>query len=181
MRWYHSNNSDSLRSTIETLKKDRLKSTALIGEKGFAMCSAAGYANKPPNQLDIDMVQVMEWELEAYLASLSSQEKLAREYFEKAVALDETLNYSFGPPLILKPVHEAYGEWLLSQNNPEDALAIFEKALKRQPRRLLSLKGQQKAATLMKNEAILKKTEAELATSLAIQKREPILFEQLGS
>ena len=175
MKFYHQNAKDSLKQIIANMIEDRLKSKAMVGDKGFAMCSSAGYANKPPNQMDIDMVHVMEMELTAHLASLNGDFEKAEELYEKAVALDETLNYSFGPPTILKPVLEAYGEWLFAQKKYEDALMIFEKSLKRHPRRLLSLQGKKKAAMALKNEAATAAAEKELAVSLAEKKRGEVL------
>ena len=175
MKFYHQNAIDSLQKIIAIMQKDRLQSKALVGEKGFAMCSAGGFANKPPNQLDIDMVEVMEMELEAYLATSNGDFVAAKDWFEKAITLDEGLNYSFGPPTILKPVQEAYGEWLLAQNQPAAALMIFEKSLKRHPRRLLSLQGKKQAAELLKKEAIVAEVEKELEISLAKKERGLVL------
>lgn len=175
MKSYQNKNEEALSKTIKAMEIDRNKSMLELGDKEFAMCSAGGYANKPANQLDIDMVHVMEMELKAYRASLRGEHDKAMEWFEKASQLDESLKYSFGPPVILKPVHEAYGEWLLEQNKPKVALAIFEKSLKRHPRRLLSLKGQKKAAELLKNAAVLAEVEKEIELSTSNKKRINIL------
>lgn len=175
MKFYHQNEADSLRKVIAAIQKDRLKSKAMVGEKGFAMCSAGGYANKPPNQLDIDMVEVMEMELSAYLAAMKGDFATTNDWFEKATALDEDLNYSFGPPTILKPVHEAYGEWLLTQKQPEAALVIFEQSLERHPRRLLSLQGKKQAAALLNKDVIVKEVEEEIAVSLEKKGRGVVL------
>jgi len=157
------------------MKEDRRTTKNLVSDQGFAMCSAAGFANKPPTQLDVDMAYVMEMELAAFAETLNGNTEKAIELFEKATQLDETLNYSYGPPLILKPVHEAYGEWLLDQNQPDKALVIFEKALERYPRRLLSLQGKKEAATKLKNKDILAKVEKELERSLSREERIEIL------
>lgn len=172
---YHQKDAAKLKGIVKKMEQRRKKAQNIVGDSGFAMCSAGGYASKPPNQLEINMAQVMEMELQAYLATLNGDLKIAQEWFEKGTILDEKLSYSFGPPSILKPVHEAYGEWLLDHNQPETALAIFEKALERQPRRLLSLEGKKKAAELLKKEAILTEVRKELAISLAEKERSPIL------
>ena len=172
---YHQKDAIKLKEIIKTMTTTRKKASNIIGDKGFAMCSAGGFANKPPNQLDIDMIQVMEMELAAYLATLNGDNKLAAKIFKKASALDETLNYSFGPPTILKPIHEAYGEWLLANNQAEAALAIFEKSLKRHPRRLLSIQGKKKAASQLKKESIIAEASEELKVSMAKKDRAAIL------
>ncbi len=175
MRSYHEKNEEQLTKVIKAMEIDRNKAMLELGDKQFAMCSSGGYANKPANQLDIDMVSVMEMELKAFRASLQGENEKAVEWFDKASELDEGLKYSFGPPVILKPVHEAYGEWLLEQNKPEAALAIFEKSLKRHPRRLLSLKGQSAAAAKLNNSNIVANTKQELELITSSKKREAIL------
>ena len=95
MKAYHQNAPEALTAIIKELKKKRLKAQNIVGEGGFAMCSAAGLANKPPNQLDIDMVHIMEMELRAYLSDLKDDKASAKDWFEKASSMDETLNYSY--------------------------------------------------------------------------------------
>ncbi len=166
MKAYHQQAKKDLPKIIKEVEESRLKAQNIVGEEGFAMCSAAGLANKPPNQLDIDMVHIMEMELRGYLADLNKEHKEANNWFEKASDLDETLNYSFGPPTILKPAHEAYAEWLLQNKETEAALAMFDKSLKRHPRRLLSLKGKKQAAALLGKTDVVKSVEKEITTSL---------------
>ena len=175
MKAYKNGDASALASIIKEMKKNRVHTQYMIGEKGFAMCSAGGFANKPPNQLDIDMVHIMELELTACAAILAKDNAAAKAAYEQATALDETLNYSFGPPTIFKPVHEAYGEWLLETGQMSEALAIFEKSLKRHPRRLLSLQGLKTAAKSVGDKEVLKRVEEQLAISLAVQEREEIL------
>lgn len=175
MKAYTQKDKARLKSIINTRKQSRLRAMNVLSTEGPPMCSAGGFANKPPNQLDVDMAHIMEMELEAYLATLSNDRKKASDWFEKATVLEESLSYAYGPPAILKPIHEAYGEWLLAQNQAEKALAIFEKALERQPRRLRSLQGKMKAAALLQKAAILKDVEEELAVSLANKERQNIL------
>ncbi len=164
-----------LKSIIKDLKTARQTAALSVGESGFAMCSSAGRANRPPSQLDVDMAKVMELELMAYAASLNQDFTTAAKHFESAAQLDEGLSYSYGPPVILKPVHEAYGEFLLLTNQPEKAVAVFEKALKRNPRRLRSLLGLQTAADRAGEKDLMAKAEADLSLSLEKRERGEIL------
>ena len=175
MKAYTQKDKAELKSIIKTKKQRRLRAMNVLSTEGAPMCSAGGFANKPPNQLDVDMAHIMEMELQAYLATLSNDKQAATEWFEKAIKLEETLNYSYGPPVILKPIHEAYGEWLLDQEQAEKALTIFEKALERQPRRLRSLQGKMKAAEILQKNATLVEVKEELAISLANKERQTIL------
>lgn len=175
MKFYHQKNADSLAQVIAVMETERKSAAELVEAAGFAMCSAAGFANKPPNELDINMVNVMEMELRAFLATLQNDKKQATDWFAQAMALDESLNYSYGPPMILKPVHEAYGEWLLAQGDPVLALDIFTKALERQPRRLRSLQGKQQAAKQLQQNDLVAEIGLELEKNLAELARGEIL------
>jgi len=172
---YEQKDMEKLTEVVAEMTERRKKAQNLVGDTGFAMCSAGGYASKPPNQLEIDMATVMEMELEAYLATLKGDVEGAKAWFEKGTALDEKLNYSFGPPSILKPVQEAYAEWLLDNNKAAEALVVFDKSLTRHPRRLRSLEGKKKAAVLLKKEAVVASVLEELTISLADRERGEIL------
>ena len=58
-----------------------------------------------------------------------------------AVALEETLPVSFGPPTIDKPTHELLAEFLLRHGRAPEARAEFTKALARTPGRRLAEQG----------------------------------------
>ncbi|MEO8633849.1 MAG: hypothetical protein ABI587_01095 [Gemmatimonadales bacterium] len=73
---------------------------------------------------------------------------------EKAIAmLDslgkvvETLPVDFGPPDLVKPVHELLGAWLLAAGRAREAEQAFTRALELAPGRLRSLQGLVAAAT----------------------------------
>lgn len=172
---YHRKDIKALSNIIEKVSEDRSKSELLVGEKGFAMCSAGGYANKPPSLLDINMTRVMELELLAVHADLSENVEKADDYFRRATELDEQLSYSYGPPDILKPVHEAYGEWLLKEGKWNEAGTMFEKSLKRNPRRLLSFEGLRNAAEQLNNSKQLATVDHELQLSTQSIEWEEIL------
>jgi tetratricopeptide (TPR) repeat protein len=98
-------------------------------------------------QLDIDQLHVMEMELEGLKAWKQNDLLTAEKWFkEEATALEERISYFYGPPSIVKPSHELYGEFLLSINRPDDGRKAFNAALQRAPKRVLSLKGKMQAA-----------------------------------
>ena len=66
---------------------------------------------------------------------------------KSAAALEDGLNYEFGPPDVVKPAHELLGEMLLEAGRPADARKEFEAALARYPGRALSLLGLARAAS----------------------------------
>ncbi len=175
MKLYHQDQQDELKDLIDAMAKKRHIAKLAVGEKGFSMCSSGGFADKPPSQLDIDIAHVMEMELRAYLADLKGEKEGAMKWFTAGVELDESLNYAFGPPRILKPVHEAYGEWLLANGKAAEALVVFDKSLQRHPRRLLSLQGKKRAAEAVGNQTAINTAKKELEQSLTLNDRDPIL------
>ena len=92
-------------------------------------------------------------ELNAMHALLKKNMAQAGQFLKRAVEMESKVSYAFGPPTIVKPSFELYGEWLLENNQPKAALEQFELSLKAAPNRLLSVKGKQKAEKLLKENA----------------------------
>ena len=90
------------------------------------------------------------------LAMLSADQTQAEACLKKSIELQETAGYSYGPPSIVKPAHEFYGEWLLENNRAEEAIRMFDKALAFAPNRLLAENGKQKAEKLAGQMACIK-------------------------
>ena len=68
------------------------------------------------------------------------------ERLNQATALEETLPPPSGPPDLIKPTHELYGEVLLFIDRPKEAQQQFERALLWHPNRARSLLGLGRAA-----------------------------------
>ncbi len=159
MKAYYQKNFDSLQSTIANLEKERLKVVIQLENKGIALCSGVGWESQKANQLDVDQANVLEMELRSLLATAEGNPAKAEDWLKKATELEGKISYSYGPPPIVKPSFELYGEWLLENSRPQDALAQFDYSLKRAPRRLLSLQGKLEAAKALQNEALQLETE----------------------
>ena len=71
---------------------------------------------------------------------------------KQATEVEDNVSYSYGPPEVVKPSYELYGEWLLEQDRPEDALRQFERALERGPLRVRALRGKLGAARALGKE-----------------------------
>ncbi len=175
LKAFHKKDQSLLNKIIDGINDKRTKAELLVGEAGFSMCGSGGYADRIPTQLDIDMIRVMELELLAYRSSLQGEKAQATDYFRSAAELDDRLSYSFGPPDIFKPAHEAFGDWMLQNQNHKEALSIYKKALERNPRRLRALKGMKIAAEKLSFESDLAKVMGEIETSLSEKKRDQIL------
>ncbi len=63
----------------------------------------------------------------------------------KSTTSSQLGDYSYGPPDIVKPSNELYGEWLLEVNRPQEAIAQYDLSLKAAPKRVLSVKGKENA------------------------------------
>ncbi len=96
--------------------------------------------------------EIFELEIAALSASMKKDHAKAIELMQKATALEESLTPPYGPPGLIKPSHELFGEILLRAGKPADAAAQFKVALLRQPNRARSLLGAARAAAQTGNQ-----------------------------
>ncbi|GJL56106.1 MAG: hypothetical protein NPIRA02_32380 [Nitrospirales bacterium] len=80
-------------------------------------------------------------ELEGMILFQESNTQKALTVLREAAALEDSLPYDYGPPIPIKPTHELLGEIYTELDQPQKAKEEFEQALKRAPKRRLSLKG----------------------------------------
>ncbi len=90
--------------------------------------------------------EIMEFEVSALTSAGRGKSDDAIETLKKAVALEESLSPPSGPPDVIKPSHELFGEILLRVGRPKEAARQFARALERQPNRARSLLGAARAA-----------------------------------
>jgi len=84
---------------------------------------------------------VMAKELEGLLLLHQGENQKALQILQEATEMENRLPYAYGPPFPIKPAHELLGEILLELDQKIKAKREFELALKRAPRRALSLEG----------------------------------------
>ena len=106
--------------------------------------ASSGYDNV--SEEDLQAVEVMKTSLLAAIELDRGNEKEALALVSQAAVIEDSMPLEYGPPTIVKPSHELYSEMLLELNRPDEAIAQFEKALKRAPRRTLSLIGLARAS-----------------------------------
>lgn len=140
---FKKNDETAMAATIQKLAGERLIDLERVSNKGTAICGSINSAI--PNLLDVQYAEVMEMELKALEAWLKKDLNGTEYWFKKATALENSISYSYGPPAVVKPSNELYGEWLLEVNRPKEALVQFDLSLKTAPKRILSLKGKEKA------------------------------------
>ncbi len=85
-------------------------------------------------------------EVEAVNAAAKKDYPAAIELMKKATGLEEQGGAPSGPPSLIKPSHELFGEILLRAGQPKEAAEKFQIALLRQPNRARSLLGLARAA-----------------------------------
>jgi tetratricopeptide (TPR) repeat protein len=108
------------------------------------------YSTKPVEkhtgfEQELLLAEVLEWELQSLRALKTNKLEEAEDFIKKAVELEDKTSYEPGPPVVLKPAHEIYGEIFLAMNNSTKAIEQFDLSLKRAPGRSLSLLGKYKA------------------------------------
>ena len=160
MAAYQSQHPDGVQNAITAIEDAIEKEAVRVQNQSIATCSAI--TREVPSQLDLDYAQVMALELKALRAMQQNNTSEVERWLQEAIALDESVSYSYGPPLIVKPTRELYGEWLLEAGQPEKALTQFEKGLERAPKRVRLLKGQLTAAQAAGNDAVAKEVERTL-------------------
>ncbi len=87
------------------------------------------------------IAEVLEKELKSLILVHEGYVDQAADLLSQTAELEEGMSFEFGPPAIPKPSHELLGEVLIQAGRYREAVAAFEKALSRAPRRSLSLRG----------------------------------------
>jgi len=90
--------------------------------------------------------EIKELEVSAATAAYKQNFTEAIDMMKRATGLEEEMSPPSGPPSLIKPSHELFGEILLSANRPKEAAVQFAIALQRQPNRARSLLGSARAA-----------------------------------
>ena len=149
MNAFYKKDADALHTVITQLTGNRLIDEERVTSNGNGLCGSVNSAI--PNKLDVQQAEVMELELKAMQEWLKKDAAAADKLFKQAVDLEKNISYAYGPPSIVKPSFELYGEWLLAMNKPKEALQQFEQSLETAPGRILSMQGKDKAMKLLKN------------------------------
>jgi tetratricopeptide (TPR) repeat protein len=98
------------------------------------------------NEAPTGLSGIRELEVAAVNASMKKDFDKAIELMKQATAQEEQQSPPSGPPSLIKPTHELFGEILLRAGKPVEAAAQFQTALLRQPNRARSLLGAARAA-----------------------------------
>ncbi len=105
------------------------------------------------NKGNWSMLTIREFEISALSASMKKDHDKAISLMKQATALEEQMSPPYGPPNLIKPTHELFGEILLRAGKPAEAAEQFKVALLRQPNRARSLLGAARAAAQTGNQS----------------------------
>ncbi len=130
------------------------------------LCHQTG-AYTDVSKSDLVVVEVMRDSLRALVELAADRKDRALELLAAATAAEDALPVDFGPPAIVKPSHELYGDVLLKLGRAAEARAEFEKALARAPRRSLALAGLARAASAVADGVALSASCAEIGRNYA--------------
>lgn len=112
------------------------------------------------------VIEVLTWSLQSQIALAAGREREARDLLTRATAAEASMPLEYGPPAIVKPSHELFGETLLQIGEPEAAAMQLTTALERAPRRRAALWGQAQAAAALGEATVVEASCAELARIL---------------
>jgi tetratricopeptide (TPR) repeat protein len=105
------------------------------------------------SDVNYDATGIRGFEIAALSASIKGDHAKAMELMKKATALEEESRPPYGPPILIKPTHELFGEILLRAGKPGEAAEQFKVSLLRQPNRARSLLGAARAAAQSGNQS----------------------------
>ncbi len=150
---YYKNDADSMVKVIQQLAGERLTEETKVSGTGMQVCG--NISRSVPTRNDLQKTEVIELELKAMGAWLKKDMNATEKFLKQATELETGSTYAYGPPSIVKPSFEMYGEWLLEVNKPAEALRQFELSLKTAPNKLLSVKGKEEAEKRLKSNAAI--------------------------
>ena len=120
----------------------------------LARLAEAAHILDATDSLAYQKVAVMDLELRALLRRMDGATDAALGLLGEATTLEDRLPRDFGPPEIVKPSHELFGEVLMELNRPADAQREFSRALDLAPGRARSLIGLVRAAAAAGDRAV---------------------------
>jgi tetratricopeptide (TPR) repeat protein len=133
-------------ATLRTSYANR-KLPVLIRGLAAAMTGSEFQLNEMPG------IEIYKAEIAAVNASMKKDHQKAIELMKEATALEEGMPPPSGPPTLIKPTHELFGEILLRAGKPAEAAEMFKVSLQRQPNRARSLLGAARAAAQTGNQS----------------------------
>ena len=152
MNAYMKKDDEALDKIIRQMAGERLIEEAKVSNNGIRVCGNINASMA--TRSDLEKTEVMELQLKAMQAWLKTDIGGTEAVLKKATELEAASSYAYGPPNVVKPSFEMYGEWLLEVSRPADAIAQFELSLKAAPNKTISVKGKEEAEKKLKSLAL---------------------------
>ena len=137
---------------VATLRVSRASVTLPLFVRGLAAAVSGSSSNVSVGGSGSSQ-NIRDLEIAALSASMKKDHGNAIDLMKKATALEEQMSAPYGPPTLIKPTHELFGEILLRAGKPAEAAEQFKISLLRQPNRARSLLGAARAAAQTGNHA----------------------------
>jgi len=99
----------------------------------------------------LKLLKIQRLELSAVSSASKDRLNAAIEAMQKATVLADSLPPPSGPPEVIKPSYELFGEILWRAERPKEAAAQFAAAMSRQPNRARALLGEARAIAMVGN------------------------------
>lgn len=138
---YENRNKEVLSNAITELNEMQVNAETKMVFGSPKMCSGVSRNLQPPSINEVNSVKVLEHQLSALQALMNSDDIATEKWMQAATKLEASTTFNYGPPNIVKPSFEMYGEWLMSKDRKVEAKKQFEKGLERAPNRRLSMIG----------------------------------------
>ena len=142
MKAFKAGDKDKLDTLIMDMKQELDKEVYLVTYDNAAFCSGADRNETSPSMLVES--EIMIYQLKALKSWLEDDSETTETCLKKTIELENGLSYSYGPPVIQKPTHELYADWLFEVNRGQEAFEQYELTLKRAPERRKALQGMTK-------------------------------------
>ncbi|MEO1050960.1 MAG: hypothetical protein AAFX87_10040 [Bacteroidota bacterium] len=162
MKAYQQQDKNGMKEAMQQIEDAVSVATGVIESKGVTVCSGVGFASRLPDQDDLNQAEILLMELKAMYAKLEADKEGIEKWLKSAVDLEDKTSYEFGPPNIVFPSYELYGNWLVEEGRAQEALALFDKALIKGPNRISALKGKLAAATHLNDTALIEALTAKI-------------------
>lgn len=150
MQAYANEEADSLYATTDLIEALIRRESLFADTSDFKLCIPSDLSTARPSE--IVEAKAIFYQIKALGAMLAGEDRKVEDFLVKSTELEDSGDYSYGPPNIPKPTHELYADWLLSKNRAKEALAEYEKSLERCPGRRLSELGKEAAIAAMGEE-----------------------------
>lgn len=142
-------NIEFAKELYEQMVKERIDGEPIVLDKDMTVCHSVGGELYDQMELNSKIAAVIEAELKAVILFTENNKVEAFQVLQLATEAEMQLPMAYGPPDIIKPSYELFGELLLENGEARKAKEMFEIALLRAPNRTLSKKGLVKSISMM--------------------------------